>query len=339
MRKILTVVVPAFNAELYLENNLDSFCHKEWLEDIEVLIINDGSTDGTLEIAKKYVDLYPDTYHVISKKNGGHGSGINCGIQHAAGIYFKVVDADDWVNQEAFGRLVAYLKSVEDDLVYSGFLWAFDKGEESIESFDKKAEIKSPFRGVAYKKRYWFDEIAEQLYIKMHNITIKTSILKKMELRMDENCFYVDSEYITYPIPYVNTISFLEDFVYMYRIGTPGQSVSVEKLKRNVQYYEKVIHSLLGFYSELGTRIECSLPKRKYIAAILARVIAGKYKIMLSNSAIKETRRQLEAFERYIREEYPEIYKANVNNAVKMLRISHYFCYPLVSMLVRQKYK
>lgn len=339
MRKILTVVVPAFNAEPYLQNSLDSFCHVEWLSDIEVLVINDGSTDRTLEIAKKYEELYPDTYRVISKENGGHGSGINCGIENAGGAYFKVVDADDWVEKKAFGKLVNYLKETEDDLVYSGFLWAFDRGEVAVESFEKKPEMEIPFQGVVYEKSYLFDEIAERLYIKMHHITIKTEILRNMGRKIDENCFYVDSEYITYPIPEVKTVSFLPDFVYMYRIGAPGQSVSMERLKRNEQHYDKVIHSLLEFYFKLGNVKTCSLPKKRYLACIIARVIAGKYKIMLCSPTVKETKRQMISFEQQLKSQYPDIYHANVNYAVAILRLSHYSCYSLIAMLVKLKYK
>ena len=80
------------------------------LKDIEVLVVNDGSTDNSLTIAEEYAARFPDSYRVITKENGGHGSGINCGIQNASGFYFKVVDADDWVDQKSFCHLVEMLK-------------------------------------------------------------------------------------------------------------------------------------------------------------------------------------------------------------------------------------
>lgn len=129
MEKILTVVVPTYNAEKYLRDNLESFEIPELMQDIEILIVNDGSTDHSLEIAREYAERYPDTYRVITKENGGHGSGINCGIEHALGTYFKVVDADDWVGKEAFVSLVRTLKTSDADVVYSGFLWTYDNGE------------------------------------------------------------------------------------------------------------------------------------------------------------------------------------------------------------------
>jgi len=117
MGKILTVVVPTYNAEKYLRDNLESFKIPELMEDLEILIVNDGSTDHSLEIAEEYVRQYPDTYRVITKENGGHGSGINCGIANARGTYFKVVDADDWVGEKAFCDLVRTLKTSNADVV------------------------------------------------------------------------------------------------------------------------------------------------------------------------------------------------------------------------------
>lgn len=339
MSKILTVVVPTYNAERFLRDNLESFCIEEILEDIEVLVINDGSKDGSLDIAEEYVQKYPRSFRVISKENGGHGSGVNCGIVNAGGRYFKVVDADDWVERQAFIHLVQYLKRANDDLVYSGFLWAFDRGEASIDAFQKKAELKIPFAGVQYRKSYHFDEIAEKAYIKMHNITIKTELLRNHEIRLDEHCYYVDSEYISYPIPYVQTVSFLEDFVYMYRIGRTGQSISLEQMQKNERNYDKVLDSLGEFYRKLGNEISCSREKKGYIARIIARVLAGKYKIMLSAAATKEKKKQLQSYDEKVQKDFPDIYEANINKAVWILRKSGYSAYWLIQCLVKFWYR
>ena len=181
------------------------------------------------KIADQYAKIYPDTVRVIHKENGGHGSGINCGIREARGRYLKVVDADDWVEPEAFSNLLDALAHTSDDAVVSGFYWRFDNGSGEESSFPSKAEMKEPFKGVKYGKSYVLDGIADQVYMKMHGITWRTEILRQMPLSIDEHCYYVDAEYILYPIPWVRTVSFLPDFVYQYRIGRAGQSVSPEK--------------------------------------------------------------------------------------------------------------
>ena len=144
--KILSVVVPAYNAGEFIRDNLDSFCIPEVIDDIEVLIINDGSVDNTELIAKEYVEKYPDTFKLFNKENGGHGSGINCGIRHAEGKYFKVVDADDWVEKSAFINLIKALRSSCADIVYSGFYWAYDDGSKDKARFKLKTEFELPFK-------------------------------------------------------------------------------------------------------------------------------------------------------------------------------------------------
>lgn len=339
MGKILTIVVPTYNAEKYLRDNLESFEIPELMQDIEVLIINDGSTDHSVDIAREYEARYPDTYRVITKENGGHGSGVNCGIAHARGTYFKVVDADDWVGKDAFVSLVKTLKATDADVVYSGFLWTYDHGEADKAAFQTKAEIAIPFEGVAYQKIYPFDEIADKLYMKMHNMTIKTEILRGHQIQIDEHCYYVDTEYITYPIPYVNTICFVDAFVYYYRLGREGQSVGMDKMQKNEQNYDKVLASLLHFYQQLGQEIPCTQARKQYIARIIARVIAGKFKIMLSFPPSAEKKQQMKQYDKHLKEQYRDIYDSNINKAVLLLRKTQYHTYYLANMLVRRTYR
>ena len=107
--KILTVTIPSYNVEAYLEDCLESFVNSEVMDDIEVLIVNDGSSDNTVKIAQRYVDKYENTFRLINKENGGHGSTINTGVREAKGKYFKVVDGDDWVDTRSFIHLVKVL--------------------------------------------------------------------------------------------------------------------------------------------------------------------------------------------------------------------------------------
>lgn len=339
MEKVLTIVIPTYNAEKYLRDNLNSLCISELLSDLEVLIINDGSTDRSADIAEEYAKCYPGTFKLITKKNGGHGSGINTGIMNATGKYFKVVDADDWVETESFIRLVETLKNSDSDIVVSGFYWVYDEGQEDKTEFARKTEMKKPFVGVDYQKEYLFDEIADHIYIKMHNMTIKTAILRKHKIKIDEHCYYVDTEYITYPIPYVETIRFVDEFVYMYRLGRKGQSVSIQKMQSNEKNYDMVIESLLEFYGKLENESLCTQKKKQYIARIIARVVAGKIKIMLSFPATSSKKASVIAFDKYLKIGYPVIYQSNINLPLKILRHTDYLLYTLASTLVRWKYR
>ena len=151
MEKILTVTIPSYNVEKYLKQTLDSFLAEEILEEIEVLIVDDGSKDGTAAIGKEYERKYPGTFRVISKENGGHGSTINRGIQEAKGRYFKVVDGDDWVNTADFIKLVKALKTCTAEYVVTNYYEVNDKtGEKTPREYKELG-----------KKKIWkFEEAA-----------------------------------------------------------------------------------------------------------------------------------------------------------------------------------
>ena len=110
--KVLTVLVPTYNVEKYLRRCLDSLLLPEVFEEIEVLVVNDGSKDGSADIARAYEKKYPQTVVFVDKENGGHGSTINVGIEKAQGTYFKVLDSDDWVN---IGDFIEFVKRLKED--------------------------------------------------------------------------------------------------------------------------------------------------------------------------------------------------------------------------------
>ena len=120
--KILTIVVPSYNTELYIDECLPTIISSKSIDDIEILLVNDGSTDNTLKKARYFEELYPQSIRVIDKENGGHGSVINRGIKEATGKYFKVIDGDDWVDTAAFNQLVSCLKRVDVDLVMNPYI-------------------------------------------------------------------------------------------------------------------------------------------------------------------------------------------------------------------------
>ena len=337
--KILSVVIPAYNAEKTIRNTLDSLVIEAVLPLLDVIVINDGSTDGTSRTAGIYSSRYPDSFRVIDKPNGGHGSGINYGIQLARGRYFKVLDADDWVDKDAMENFVRYLVTADDDIVWSGFYWAYEKKGICTGDFHRKAEFTEPFEGVTWRKTYVFDALAEKLYIKMHNMTFRTSLLQEHHIHVDEHLYYVDTEYILYPIPYVKTVSFLPDFVYMYRIGMEGQSMSREKMRENEKSINRVLKSLFRFYESLGKEIPCSEPKKHYVENLIARVISGKYRMMLCGETSLSCMRRMKKFDRMLKERYPRIYAANQNKAVTLLRKSGFYLYQPAAMLVKKVYQ
>lgn len=354
MNKVLTIVVPSYNVEAYLKGTLNSFVEPEILEDIEVLVVNDGSKDRTPEIAESFEKKYPGTFRLISKENGGHGSTINRGIEEASGRYFKVVDGDDWVDTKDFTRMVHRLKTAESDYVVTNYYKVNDVTKE------KTPEEFPYFREHPICS---FDEAAGQSEIPMHALVIRTAILKENQIRLDERCFYVDNEYITFPIPYVETVEYYDLFVYMYRLAVAAQSVSMKGFQKHLPDHVKVTKRLVDFSEEYTAALKKQLrvkdtseeanrqegagggkwllskEKARYLrnqAAIMVGDQAGIYaSFPLSN---RDIRLQFIAFDQEIKEKSPAIYrlsdgKSRMLHALRKNHFKRYWFWTTLSKL------
>ena len=330
MNKILSVIIPSYNIEQYIGQCLDSFVLPSVMKDIEILVINDGSKDTTPQLAKKYEQKYPDIFKVIDKENGGHGSTINKGIEIATGKYFKVVDGDDWVLEEGFINLVNYLKQVDDDIVFHNYLWV------NAATGQTKHEFEEPFKGVQYRHSYTFDEIADSLYLKMHGMTYRTTLLREHQIRLDEHRFYVDTEYVLLPIPFVNKISFLQDDVYMYRLGIDGQSMNIKSMQKNISHHLGVLDTLLNYYANLSSE-DISAPKLRYMERGIGRILSSQFKIYLSLPISKAVKLDMITLDSKIKIQYPNIYQAVINKSVWLLRKSHYSLYGIAARVLQKR--
>lgn len=324
--KILTITVPAYNAEKYLDRCLHSFEVPEILDALEVLVINDGSKDSTAEIASRYVEKYPGTFHLINKENGGHGSGINCGIAHASGKYFKIVDADDWLNTDILKQYIGLLRTVDTDIVASDFACVQD-GSFKITRVLKPVSDEKQY-GHIY--RFSLDEVHK--VIMMHSLTIKTECLKKVAVPIDEHCFYVDMEYVMYPIPYVNTVYYDNHVLYMYLLGRAGQSMDVKKKIENIDQHLRVLHSMEKYYDAGYT----SDPyKKRYMARCAAIIVEDHFQIYISEGYKPEAMKELRQFDQELKSSYPDIYHATEKKSISMLRKTDYLILPLGTLAFR----
>ncbi len=301
MEKILTITVPAYNVEKFLSQTLDSFVDKRILSELEVLIVDDGSKDRTASIGGRYEKKYPETFRVISKENGGHGSTINRGIQEAKGRYFKIVDGDDWVDTEGLVSLIERLKSCDADYVFTNYYEVNDV---------TKALKEVRFPGVGTEQELPFEAIAKETRISMHALVIKTAILRENDIRMDEHSFYVDVQYILYPIPYVKTIIYFDLFVYMYRLAQAGQSVSMKGYQKHIQnHIDVILHTLdyINAYEEQGASEEV---KVHYMARRIAQMARDQVDIFMSFPVQeREVREKFAAFDAEVREKSPLVYQ------------------------------
>lgn len=320
MKKVLSIVVPTYNVEKYLDRCLISLLNDESiLDDLEILVVNDGSKDNSVEVARKYEKKYPNTVIVIDKENGGHGSTINVGMEKATGKYFRVLDSDDWVNVDDFPKYVKYLKKAEEDMVLTNYRkeFVFNGGSElfTYEDF------------LEYNKKYDFDKLdMESLgasYFYLATITFKTEVLKKANFRLDEKTFYVDMEYITFPIPFVNSLIYLDYDIYRYYIGRPDQSVNLDSYVKNRAHHDLVTRKVVKFYEDT----KLSATKKEYIKKILVLLLNTHYSIYCDMKVKEHARKDIKSFDKFLKATSPDLYKASNYGFIKANRRTNFiFC-------------
>lgn len=313
MEKVLTVLVPVYNTEKYIKRCLDSLLLNETNDDVEILVVSDGSKDKSVEIVKKYQKKFADTINLIEKENGGHGSTINVGIEKAKGKYFKVLDSDDWVDSKDFIKLVKNLKNENADLVVTNY------AKEHVYS-----GVSEPFKYDKLKEnvKYNFNKFDLELlhgeYFMMATSTYKTDVLRKAKLRLMEKTFYVDMQYNLIPIEYVDTFVFYNLDIYRYFIGRADQSVNVSSFVKNKDDHEKVLRSMIEFYE--NKKGNMSSNKKKYIAMIINYTVFTHYTIFCQyDKDRKDAFRKIKKFDDLFKKTSLELYKKS--NELSFIRL------------------
>lgn len=279
--KALTITVPCFNSEKYLRRCLDSLITGG--DDVEIIVVDDGSADGTGEIAEDYARWFPEIVTVVHKENGGHGSGVNTGLRLASGKYFKVVDSDDWLEEEAYMELLKQIKIWSDleasgdmcpspDLVVCNYTYNhLNEGMKKVMSY----------RNVFPERQICsWDEIKSfrpSQYLIMHALLYRTDVLKKSGLVLPEHTFYVDNIFAYYPLPYVKSLYYMDIDLYQYYLGREDQSVNEKVLISRIEQQIKVTKIVAGCVDLREVR--CQNPK-------LANYMCRNVSIMMAISSI-----------------------------------------------------
>lgn len=326
MNKILTVSIAAYNVEKYLDKTLSSLNDKRFLDDIEVLIIDDGSKDKTSEIALRYQNLAPNTFKYIAKENGGHGSTINKGIEVATGKYFRVVDGDDWVDTEQFNLYIKRLKSTDADLV----LTQCKIIEKESESFNL------PIKNLLDGKVYRWDEIENFAQIGLSTSTVKTRILKENKIKITENCYYVDIEYTIWALYYSNTVMYMELPVYMYRKNNVSQSTSKKNMVKNAEMQESVACNVCKMYSSFLTNKELIPSKNEAIYKRVVQIVGSTFRTYLLLDSNSESKKKIIEFDNKIKKISLQIFALlGKQKFIKVMRLMDYSFVPVLRILYR----
>ncbi|WP_068786297.1 glycosyltransferase family 2 protein [Paenibacillus phocaensis] len=236
--KLLSVVIPCYNSQDYMRSCIESLLPGG--ESVEILIVNDGSSDKTGEIADDYAAKYPSIIKSIHQPNGGHGEAVNAGIRQASGLYMKVVDSDDWVDTSAYLEIVAVLERLvlerqPVDLLVSNYV--YEKEGAKYKKVMKYGNVLPENRVLTWEE---IGRFRKGQYLMMHSLIYRTALLRECGLTLPKHTFYVDNLYVTMPLPHVKNLYYLNVDFYRYYIGRDDQSVNERVMIARIDQQLKV---------------------------------------------------------------------------------------------------
>lgn len=273
--KLLTFAVPCYNSQDYMEHCIETLL--EGGDDVEIILIDDGSKDDTAAIADRYAEQYPDIVRAVHQENGGHGEGVNQGIRLAQGLYYKVVDSDDWADADALRKVISKLREFSQmenpvDMLVCNYVY------EHVEDHTQKV---MRYTNVFPQNRvFTWDEIGRfrpSQYLLMHSVFYRTQLLHNCGLTLPKHTFYVDNIFVYQPLPFVKSLYYMDLDFYRYFIGRADQSVNEQVMVRRVDQQLRVTRIMIGSHS---------LPKVKPQYPRLSRYMSNYLSMMMTISSI-----------------------------------------------------
>lgn len=274
MEKQISIIIPTYNMEKYIGRCLDSLLIPE-LDQVEVLVVNDGSKDRSSEIAHSYAERYPDSIKVIDKLNGNYGSCINTALPLATGRYVRILDADDTFDTAAFSKMVKELPKINSDVVITEY-----------KEYDNDGNIKYaepyyntvPEYGVSINVND-SDVMSGEHFIKMHRLSYKKSLLMSINYRQTEGISYTDTEWAIIPLYNSRDFTCLDISVYKYFVGREGQTVSPKRMSSSINQLVTVCFRLIDYYNGISEDhpLKESLFKMMYYRLEFLCSVALKY--------------------------------------------------------------
>ena len=300
--KLITFTVPCYNSAAYMDHCIQTLLTAG--EDAEILLVDDGSTDETGAIADRYAAEYPNVVRAIHQENGGHGAGVNQGMQNATGLYFKVVDSDDWLDTEALAQLMEKLRTFEEpvDLILCNYVY------EHVE--DNSQRVVRYRKVLPTDKVFGWDEVGRfnaTQFITMHAAVYRTEVLRKTGIRLPKHTFYVDNLYVYQPLPDVETLYYLDVDLYRYFIGRADQSVTEENLIRRIDQQILVTKIMVDVHD-----LEALEARNKRLALYMYHYISIMLMICtiyLMMSGTPESLEKSDALWQWLKDTHPAIFR------------------------------
>ncbi|GHU55164.1 hypothetical protein FACS189442_2380 [Spirochaetia bacterium] len=286
-KKILSIALATYNMQEYLHRCLKSVLIPEILDAIEIIIVNDGSTDDSLNIAQAYKEQYPESVVLINKQNGHYGSCINAALKAASGTYFRPLDPDDWFDSSALVRFIHKLENTNADLIVTDFVYRYSGNRTRNISLDTKRIIPEHEYQVQ-SGEYQAGDVRRLLV--MHGMTYRTRILHDMAYTQTEGICYTDIEYVFYPLSQITTFLYLPVPLYQYLMDRADQTVAEDMIYRNRNHLYKIIMQILTF---LQLNNHTAEKTRILQDMVLHRVLLFYYFCILENHKTPEDENNL----------------------------------------------
>lgn len=301
---LLSIAVPSYNAQETLGRCLSSFADGRFLDRLEVLIIDDGSQDDTAAVAQRFVQAHPGIFRLISQPNAGHGGAVNTGIAAAGGKYFRIVDADDWMDSDALAKLLSAMESLSPDM----FL---DERTENWETSGREVPICLP-KSAPFGRIADFSSITGSEFfpcISMHTVTPRTELLRTAGVRLMEHAFYVDMQYVIGIACFARTVTAMQLSVYHYALGIRGQSVNPVNYVRNYAQHDRVLKACARYCAENANQMPPG--REEYVRTLLTLLAHTQYNIaLIYNPDRQEGARQARELTAFLSNEFPWLARA-----------------------------
>lgn len=301
--KLLTAAIPCYNSAAYMSHAIETLLTGG--EDMEILIINDGSKDDTAKIADEYAKKYPSIIRAIHQENGGHGEAVNTGLRNATGLYYKVVDSDDWVNEESLFEVLQVLHEMVEsgtnlDLLVANYVY------EKVGA--KRKKVMNYRTALPRNRVFGWDDVKffkTSQYILMHSVVYRTKLLRDCGLVLPKHTFYVDNVFVYQPLPQVKTLYYLDTNFYRYFIGREDQSVNESVMISRIDQQIRVTKIMIDSKNVLQIK---NKKLKNYMIKYLS-IMMTVSSVLLIKSGTAENLEKKQELWRYLKEENPRLYR------------------------------
>lgn len=312
--KTISFTVPCYNSAAYMDVCIESIL--KCGDDIEIIIVDDGSAkDDTAAKADSWQDRFPDIIRTVHQENGGHGQAVNTGLAHATGLYFKVVDSDDWLNESAMKEIMDYARRQgtrenPTDLIVGNYVY---------EKVHENSRTVMHYRNVFPEGReFGWDEAGHFLqsqYLLMHSVIYRTELLRDMGLVLPKHTFYVDNIFVYVPLPKVKTLYYRDVDMYRYFIGREDQSVNESVMMDRIDQQLRVTRIMIDAVSLPEEVSEKRLEHymENYLSMMMC--ICSVFLRMIGTDEAEDER---EAIWEYLKQHNPNIYRRIRRSSLNM---------------------